>query len=564
MVENYPNPARLFYKQRDNLFLAFAKELKVPVHLFSQIKESQLSPLIFTMEQLKIKEKRNSVHDKGFELDLTTLSKHLPHLALLKQTLQFFQENKVSLSQLASSLESPLIQKIYTDCTLKEEDWLRILSNDKLDKQYVTIVTGFLQVLLPAVFEQLGFETNSFSELKLIFRKKSKAFSEQIFTFFNYDILKSIENQTWETGKEGERVFPTNENSFPEDLDEAKTKKSEIKNIQEKGKKQTIQTAQLRKNCDVIYLYIHEILKYIEGKEPSPQLKKDDTGEYFFENSKVSGVENIPLLLSIDTLLYTPYPDKNKILTIQHHIREINRITKHIPLEFYEILVKVFHIGSSFIFLHHRNFKVLERHYKNIVRAFWRETRKLEKKIVYQLVCSIDNIFSQITFFFEYYDDNVKKSMGESLARLKHIFLRGKKAYFGEKITSPTDFWLEFSMISNLRIRDKEENIRIFTLYKSLITITKIEEKTGQKKFYISLLDLYLIYKRLIYHGIQSEQKEYEAKIVVEINNLEKLIKKIEADTTLKREWTNDIKTIVQTFRDSLKTFTKKTEVVNV
>ena len=505
------------------------------------------------MEQLKIKGKRGTAQDDHFILDLNTFSKYLPHLALLKHTLGFFHENNLELHKLKSSLNNSPVKKMLKDYAWKEEDWLKYHSNDELDRQYINITTGFFQFLLPAIFKQMGIEVKSIEELEKSFYNKSRVLAEQIFTFFNIDILKSLKEKTWEIGKEGERIFQVNQNSNED-------KKQSSKN----GKIQTIQTAQLKKTCEVIYLYMYELMKYIEDTKQVSVLKKDDIVEYTFKNSNVEGVEYIPLLLSIDTLLYAPYPDKNKILVIQYHIRKISKISKSMPQEFYEILVKIYHFSSSFISLQHRNFKILEKHYKNLVRTFWRKTKNLEKAVVWQLVCAIDNTFSQTKLYFEYYDNNVKNSMGESLSHLKHTFLRGRKTYFEGKINSPVSFWLEFSMIANLKIQDKKDNIRIFDLYKTLIAITKNKKVNKQNVLNITLSDYYVIYKRIIYHGLQSGKKDYKDQIESEIKKLEKIIEKIEENETVKGAWIEDRGTIIRTFRDSLKAFAKEEKLLSV
>ena len=57
-LEHYPNPVRLFSKTRNTWFKELIESFGVPIHVFTNIRDTQLGQLFFAIEVMRMKKKR--------------------------------------------------------------------------------------------------------------------------------------------------------------------------------------------------------------------------------------------------------------------------------------------------------------------------------------------------------------------------------------------------------------------------------------------------------------------------------------------------------------------------
>ncbi len=553
MFEKYPNPIRMFSSKRDEWFLQTLEKLEVPVNLFSDIRDSQITQLSFGIESSKIRSTRGKKknQEEGFNLyTRSTLESFLPRFGLSKMVREFMAENELSFEDLKEDfLSHPSIEK-FNELARKPIEWIDVIPQERMDESYINMSEVILENFFSLVMDKLGIEDKSPENIQKVLKEKSPLLEQFLFQTLNLDILRALREKKWKEGENDTRII------------EQSPKEGEVVEEDDKPKSFELTHGDYRGRSNVLYSFILELISYFEDSKNVPAVEKDDEGKFKPNMDPVPGTENMPIALTLEMLLFNPTPNKDYLVPVQAHMRQLAKISDE-PESFFEILSRTYHALASGILIHSKPFKPFEKHYKNLNKKFWRALNEVDDPealigVIWMQYLHMNTIANQYK--------EAREHITNTFARFEHIFWQASVMFFGNKkaYETPLEFWSEFAKLDNLQLRNEDDAVKIFARFKEFLEEAGFDDEEKASKLDIIEIDRLSIYKRLAFIGLQSAEGSYREDIVTYIDKMDEILKKMEEEG---KEYptTSGIegeKAIVNSLRDSLTVFDTRAQKV--
>jgi len=551
MFEKYPNPIRMFSTKRDQWFLQTLEKLDIPINLFSDIRDSQITQLSFGIESSKIKNSRGrkKTDEKEFNLyTRSTLESFLPRFGLSKMLREFMVENELSFEDMKEQFLSHPSIAIFKENPRTPIEWIDVIPQERMDETFTNISEIIIDDFFGLAFDKLGIEDKSPENIRKVLKEKSPMFDQFLFQTLNLDILRALKEKNWKQGEGDTRIIEQSPQEGEEVEEDDKPKSFELTHGDYRGR------------SNVLYSFVLEMISYFENPESIPKTVKDEEGKFTMNQDVVPGTDKMPIALSLEMLLFNPVPNKDNLVAVLAHMRELAKITGE-PASFFEILSRTYHALASGIIIHSKPFKAFEKHYREINKNFWRALANYEDAtslvgVIWMQYLHLNTIANQYT--------DAKEHLVNTFSRFEHIFWQSSVIYFGNEKSydTPLAFWSEFAKLDNLQLRSEEDGVKIFTKFQEFLKVADYENKSDE----LDILDLdkYAIYKRLAFIGIQSAEASYRDDIVKYIDEMENILNKMEEE---KEEYPTSSgiegeKALVKSLRDSLSVFDTRAQKI--
>lgn len=509
VIETYPNPVRIFTQARNVWFLNILSKFKMPPHVFTSIRESQLGQLMFAIETMRIKKLRDGEDPGESIFDGEQSDMFVPVFQNIKSLEDFFDKDDVGArleDYKGKILESDEI-KDFLENGFDDNEWFSPLDFDRLDELYEPTVSVVKNVIYP-IFEEVVGDTEG-SDLFEKVNTMSQGFGA---------ILKSLHNEINHTAIIAKK--------YTVDDTDSRIRLLEV----EDGDPIQLHYNEYYSQITSTRSFILEILRKLKlGKKYSRKFT------------------HIPEIFSLEMLLMLPQPDKTRLSVVKTHLAtlkdEFNKKKLNIPMEFYSILTQSFQALILVFDPHQRMFqKVLknqEKSFKQLVRQFWRrmtplltsgtkKTRENAETILAVIWSHFRIVQAQAQHATQNPDDehdhqNLQYRM---MLRFEHMFWRPAINYTQmDDIVSPTHFWLAFAKIVNFEIRTPKDSTNLFGELEDLYQRSRVlSNKTKRKKYGVTVRDHKSLLKTIISYGVESRNPELFATIKKRNEELSKLL----------------------------------------
>jgi hypothetical protein len=536
MYNQYPNPIRLFITKRDQWFIDVLEKLDIPVHLFSDVRDSQLSQIVFSIEASKLKNQRAK---KSEVPDLSLFEKgmvegFIPRFTFLKGLRETFKKLELDFSDLKEGFLNHESIKLYNSKLKRSrEEWFNEIPRDRMDEAYINLADIIFDALLIPAFSKSSETEITRDNLQEIVKKENEGFATLLFNLLNQDIVNAIRDKTWKEGDNDNRII---------NLSSKEASKEDKPEVFE------LTTSDFRGRSNILNSVVIELIKYFENPEiiPVDEVAKDEEGT----EAKVSEKEKEPIegskflshALSLEMILYQPYPENERIPVVTSHLRDISNHIEDYPKAFWDILGRIYHTFASGLTTRTMSYKAFEKLFRNYSKDFWDKCAKSftfndekQNETVENLVAVIWSQFLITRSSIEQYTKDEREASDLfklTLSTLEHHFWMLERGIFGLDLTkTPMQFWSKFAQIDNLIAQDKDAAERIFNRYKDFINSVDTNDKTLMENLDINELDLISIYRRTAFEGIQSGNVDLKDEVSHFITKYENALEALDVDS---------------------------------
>ncbi len=505
MVEELPNPVRIFSEARDLFFISVLEQLQVPLPLFSDVRDSQLPQLMFIVESSRVDQRRSGEEKIKPIIDEQSLLSFVPKYVILNELLSLLRSKEVDLKSLFKEIKESETYKLYKQISREARDWLNEIDSDTLDLTYVFVNEILYFTILPKLFEG-----NKVKELSEKLKESNPTLASIVDTFFDPYTYEALKNKSWLTDNNNQRLIPINNENL------------------EKGEKpdsKPLTNGDLRGRTNTLYSFIVDFLEILksgtypensfqaeenseDSADGSSKEKKDTYVPELSEETK-EALELLPHALVLDMLLYQPYPDKQRLKVVNYYLGEIQRLTNNIPEAYFDLASTLYLILSSHISLRSVPYKALEKSVRE-------DSGKLWKKVLYPLLRgeeskqlmakgTISSIWLQIVLsksMLNRLTENPKEvePYVHAFNHLEAEFWKKGQEYIREELSEPFHFWSSVVYYSIMEIKSKEVGERIYKNQNQLLDLVKI--KKNWKSYGVTEKDLLSLIRRVIQTGL--------------------------------------------------------------
>lgn len=521
MFEKHPNPIRKFSKSRDAWFLHLIHSLGTPMNLFNDIRESQLSQLIFQIEAARIK--KNDKDSPPMSLyDQRSLDSFVPRFILMKQFREFFKSSEIELADLQPILTHEKVVNFLTKGQREDLVWIDVIPTEGLDAEYALIGEIIYDVLLKLIADKLKLSSENRFELVDALKEKNSELFEYITNLSDLNVLAALNSsETLEKDENGARIIPVLNQEIAEG---------------EKSPTKVLQDNELRARSNILYSFLNEFLTYLENPEEYSFI--DDSSSEDVANSMLSstkpieGSEYMNQLFSLEMALFQPYPDKERVPVVQDHFNTLAKKFPEYPAAFWDLSTRIYHVFAAGMVKNTLPFEGIERKFKFLSKDFWHAAKTLDADILDQLVATL---WMQLLVTKSTIPQYAKEADAfvDAITRLEHIFWVQDRIFFGREpeYSTPFVFWTAFAALDNYEIKgpvDAENVLQRFTTF-----LEKIDLEAGRDSLDLNTIDMYTINRRVAYIGVQTGNIIHKAKTEEFINNAERYLTELEANPEL-------------------------------
>jgi hypothetical protein len=508
-LEHYPNPVRLFSQTRNTWFKELIESFGVPIHVFTNIRDTQLGQLFFAIEVMRLK-KRRSGEDPGPSIfENESGEEFIPVFQTLNQFQKFLELEKIGMTlddfkvEFSTNENVKLLKKIGKT----DDEWFSTLDTFRLDEIFIPSAKIFLELIIPTIGKKFRAK-----KIETIFKKISDLdpnFGLTLQNLCDPVIVNAIENDTYK-------------------LDE---KDSSIRIIEaDKENPIHLNYNDYHGRVNILYSMVAEIMRYFkEGKKYNRNF------------------QNISHLLTLEMLLMIPTPDKARTQLVKQYINEVKEKKPSIPKEFWEIISLSY---QGFCQVNDPNTKMFQKVFKGIEKQLRDQSRTLWKKYLYILdgksKTGNEEVNHQIALLWAHFrvvqaqaQNLHQQQHGEhehqnytyrAMLRFEHIFWQQGNDYLvRETYLDKYHFWATYAKIANREIRTPKDSLASFAEFETLMETTRVlTNKTKRKLFDINLRDQKFLIQAMLSYGVEGRDGSIYKKLEKYAKMLEKLLAEIE------------------------------------
>lgn len=509
-LEHYPNPVRLFSQTRNTWFKELIESFGVPIHVFTNIRDTQLGQLFFAIEVMRMKKKRTGEDPGPSIFENESGEDFIPVFQTMKQFQSFLELEKIgmSLEDLKAEFKTNEHVVLLNKTGKSDDEWFSTLDTTRLDEIFVPAAKIFLEFVIPMIGTKLKVK-----KLETIFKKIAELepnFSLTLQNLCDPVIVNAIENDSYT-------------------LDE---KDSSIRIIETKKGEAPIllQYNDYHGRVNVLYSLIVELQRYFkQGKKYSRSFN------------------NISHLLTLEMLLMIPTPDKARIQLVKQYTTEIKELKPDVPKEFWEIISLSY---QGFCQVNDPNNRMFQKVFKGIEKQLREQSRILWRKYI-QIMdgkskTSKLNVNQQISILWAHFrvvqaqaqnlhqqqhDDHEHQNYTyRAMLRFEHIFWQQGNAYLTrEAYVDKFHFWAAYAKIANREIRQPKDSIASYREFEILMETTKVlTNKTKRKSFDINLRDQKFLLQAMLSYGVEGRDGSIYKKLEKYAKMLDKLLVEVE------------------------------------
>ncbi len=532
MVEQLPNPIRLFSRLRDEFFLGVMDRLGVPINLFSDIRDSQLPQLMYIVEAAQVRERRGK-RDQGDTrsvFDGLSLNAFVPRFIVYDGLLKLISEDK--LDEIVEKFKSSEHLRALEESKREPRDWLNDIPEEELDESYVHLVELLFDAFLGPITGENAADA-IMKKLEEIDASFAKTFSDYI----DYAAYVAIRDDKLLKGNYGERLVPLGE--VKED---------------EKPETRPLTKSQLRGIVNFLYSLFLELSKFIadpvlpkaeegdeasgdeEGKDEGEKNdegteKKEDVSKPKLDDATSKALENMVEVLLLDMLLYQPYPDKQRYPVVSFYLRQMGEKVKGVPQELWELLISIYQVFSHGIIIRSVPYKAIEGNYKSLSSSLWRKLHDRLEEGDAEAQRLIATHWIQILVTKSMLDQLTRnpqemEPLRNTISRLEYVFWNQGRKFLNLNADDPFKFWSQVGYLGTVEIRNPRGALALFDQLEPLVVLA--EERS--EDLGVEPVDLMTLYKRQLTFGLQTKDTEVKEKMVVIVEKYEKVVLQLKED----------------------------------
>ncbi|RMG31682.1 MAG: hypothetical protein D6732_14550 [Methanobacteriota archaeon] len=532
MVEQLPNPIRLFSGLRDEFFLGILDTLGVPINLFSDIRDSQLPQLMYIVEAAQVREKRGKKvsEEKSSVFDGLSLNAFVPRFIVYDGLLKLISEDK--LDEIVEKFNASEHKKALDENMREARDWLNDIPEEELDTSYKHLVGLLFEAFLGPITGETA-EDAILKKLEEIDASFAKTFSDYI----DYAAYVAIRDEKTLKGNYGERLIPLGE--VKED---------------EKPETRPLTKSQLRGIVNFLYSLFLELSKFIadpklpakdeggeededkdEGNEEGKGKEDGDKADEGEEPKKPEldevtkrALEHMVEVLLLDMLLYQPYPDKQRYPVVSYYLRQMSEKIADVPQELWELFIAIYQVFSHGIIIRSVPYKAIESNYKSLASSLWRQLFSDLESGVEPAQRIIASHWIQILVTKSMLDQLSRnpqemEPLRNTISRLENVFWNQGRKFLNLNADDPFKFWSQVGYLGTVEVRNPRGALALFNQLEPLVVLA--EEK--KEDLDVKPVDLMTLYKRQLTFGLQTKDSEVKEKLVVIVEKYEKVVQQL-------------------------------------
>lgn len=511
-LEHYPNPVRLFSKTRNTWFKELIESFGVPIHVFTNIRDTQLGQLFFAIEVMRMKKKRTGEDPGPSIFENESGEEFIPVFQTMNQFRNFLELEKIGLS--LDDLKVEFMANEHINFLKKngktDDEWFATLDTARLDELFVPAAKVFLELIIPMIGTKLKVK-----KIETIFKKIGDLdpnFSLTLQNLCDPIIVKAIENDTYTLDEKDSSIRII------------KTKKGENPIL--------LQYNDYHGRVNILYSLIAELLRYFkEGKKYTRNFT------------------NISHLLTLEMLLMIPHPDRARIQLVKQYMNEIKELKKDTPKEFWEIISLSY---QGFCQVNDPNTKMFQKVFQGIEKQLREQSRILWKKYIHILDSKGKTgkleVNQQIAILWAHFrvvqaqaQNLHQQQHGEhdhqnytyrAMLRFEHIYWQQGNSYLTrETYVDKYHFWAAYSKIANREIRKPKDSLTSYHEFEALMKATKVlTNKTKRKSFDINLRDQKFLVQAMLSYGVEGRDGTIYKQLEKYAKMLNKMLVEIEAN----------------------------------
>ncbi len=511
-LTHYPNPVRLFSQTRNTWFKDLIESFGVPIHVFTNIRDTQLGQLFFAIEVMRMKKIRSGEDAGPSIFDNETSEEFIPVFQSLNQFQTFLEKEEVgiNLQDLKTEFLANENVKFLKSNGKTDDEWFATLDTARLDELYIPSAKIMLDFFLPKIDEQIKSKKKKVD----VFDKISDLdpnFALMLRNLCDPVIIKAIEEDSYALDEKDNSIRiinPADENPIQ------------------------LQYNDYHGRVNVLFSLILELLRYFEkGKKYSKKF------------------ENISHLLTLEMLLMIPTPDKARIPLVKQYLGEMKELKSGFPSEFWEIISQSYqgfsHANDPSSRMFQKVFKGIEKQLKTLSRTLWKRFIVIldgkNKK-------AIDNVNFMLAILWAHFrvvqaqaQNMHQQQHGEhdhqnytyrAMLRFEHLFWQqGNEYLIRDEYKDKYHFWSAYSKIANQEIRTPKDSITMYHQYETLFKKTRVlSNKTKRKTFDINLRDHRFLIQSTLSYGVEGKDPSIYKDLEKYAKMLDKLLVEIEAN----------------------------------
>lgn len=466
-IENYPNPQRLFIKLRDNWFFDQVEKFEIPLHLFVNIRNSQLGQLALLIQSNRTKMIRKGENPGPDIFDESTVSQLLPIYQMLTQLDNFLKSESEDL-KLEIIIDETVISSLSSklkELNVVKEEWNDIKIDDsRVDELFCSSYSIFHETILIKIKESL--KKNSIEELMDIIKEKNPNLFQLLSEFHDSWLFNVLKNKQWEIDEE------TKQRKVKKEDEEIMLNNSQIKQL-------SLQS----------YSFQLELIRYVENKE-----------------IKINYSHLIPIL-TLEMLIKIPYPDKTLIPLVRENLDLLKKSNRN--KDFYDLLFIFYQLYS--FGTNKQNASIINRIYKNAKTNFRLKSKNFWKKIVNEsdekLITVLWSAFSvsqvQLNNKINQNPNEFDKFTSNMLSNLNQIFWNQGRSYLNKHDTTSIPFWAKNILITSKQISTAKQSLENFNELNDLVLRNDLF-KSNSHSIDLNIYDKYTIIQRVLSYGLES------------------------------------------------------------
>ena len=190
-LTHYPNPVRLFSQTRNTWFKDLIESFGVPIHVFTNIRDTQLGQLFFAIEVMRMKKIRSGEDAGPSIFENETSEDFIPVFQTLNQFTAFLEKEEVGidLQGLKTEFLANEHVKFIKSSGKTDDEWFATLDTARLDELYIPAAKILLDFFLPKIDEALKSKKKKADVFDKITESFPSGFDEAVALFKEIPLL---------------------------------------------------------------------------------------------------------------------------------------------------------------------------------------------------------------------------------------------------------------------------------------------------------------------------------------------------------------------------------------
>ena len=165
-LTHYPNPVRLFSQSRNTWFKDLIESFGVPIHVFTNIRDTQLGQLFFAIEVMRMKKIRSGEDAGPSIFDNESSEEFIPVFQSFNQFQNFLEKEEVGLK--LQDLKTEFLADENVNFIIKngktDDEWFATLDTSRLDELFIPSAKIILEFFFPKIDEKLKSESQAHTQ----------------------------------------------------------------------------------------------------------------------------------------------------------------------------------------------------------------------------------------------------------------------------------------------------------------------------------------------------------------------------------------------------------------